>query len=400
MSFPIFPVVGIPVIFVLGFCGALFPSVTTHLFPKFKLVESVFFTFFNGMAAGLILAVGFVHSLASSYARLDAVITGNSLTDTYGWSAFAAMMGVIFTFTIEEVIQGLSYCCGTTDLHSHHHRKDLAEDDQFYENGDVKPFPLKEIGDVPESSSSDEEAQPTHVKENGHASKSLSSDKAQPISVENGHALELRTNEEAQPIPAIEENSNVSESQPTHDDWCAQPCSTGPFPKTERITAPGQEKLTGMLFKMFVLFFGLLGHNIFVGLALGTSENGQTLFIAIIFHQFFEGIALGSRVAGSKLKRLIYILVIDFIFASSCPICIGIGIGVKSAISSDLRAYDYFNGIVQGITAGMLIYVAIMHLIKAYQEFAPSDKIYKHRWISYIGILLGCATMSVIGIWA
>lgn len=65
MSFPIYAVVGIPVIFLLGLLGALTPPTIAFFFPKYGVTQKYYFTFFNGLAAGLILAVGYTPSLHS-----------------------------------------------------------------------------------------------------------------------------------------------------------------------------------------------------------------------------------------------------------------------------------------------------------------------------------------------
>ena len=108
--------------------------------------------------------------------------------------------------------------------------------------------------------------------------------------------------------------------------------------------------------------------NVFVGLALGTAENDHALFIAIVFHQFFEGLGLGSRVATANLKRFISILIIDIIFAASAPVGIGIGIGVKSALENDDYAYSIVDGTFQALSGGILIYVALVHMLRGYTE--------------------------------
>jgi hypothetical protein len=181
-------------------------------------VQTIFFTFFNGISAGIILAVGFVHSLASSTSRLGAVIVGSSLTDTYGWSAFSAMIGVLFTFTVEECTEGLSSLLGVKDFHNH------ERDDQESCGDDI---PLQEVCDV-SSESNEEKDKEADQKENGHSSP------------DSGATLE-------------EENGN---SVKPEQDWSAQPCANGEPTQM----APGQENLRPMLFKMLVLFIGLLGH--------------------------------------------------------------------------------------------------------------------------------------------
>jgi zinc transporter 1/2/3 len=126
--------------------------------------------------------------------------------------------------------------------------------------------------------------------------------------------------------------------------------------------------------------------NVFVGLALGTADNDQALFIAIIFHQFFEGLGLGSRVAVADLKRFLSILIIDLIFAASAPVGIGIGIGIKSAIEGDDYAYNIVDGTFQALSGGILVYVALVHMIRGYTEIGVTGKAL--HWHKYASLLL------------
>jgi zinc transporter 1/2/3 len=87
-----------------------------------------------------------------------------------------------------------------------------------------------------------------------------------------------------------------------------------------------------------------------VGLALGTADNDHALFIAIIFHQFFEGLGLGSRVADVDMRKILSVLLIDFVFAASAPVGIGIGLGVKSALEDGSMAYSTVDGTFQALT--------------------------------------------------
>jgi hypothetical protein len=64
MTFPIYAVVGIPVIGLLGLLGALAPPTIAFFFPKYGVTQKYYFSFFNGLAAGLILAVGYANSLS------------------------------------------------------------------------------------------------------------------------------------------------------------------------------------------------------------------------------------------------------------------------------------------------------------------------------------------------
>jgi len=158
---------------------------------------------------------------------------------------------------------------------------------------------------------------------------------------------------------------------------------------------------TKAMVKMMVLFIGLLFHNIFVGLDLGIGDNDYSLFIAIIFHQFFEGLGLGSRIAYASLKHFISVIVIDLTFALACPVGIAIGLGVKSAVEDNDSLFQGFKGTIEGLSAGILIYISIMAMMRTYAENGLTGMALNyHRISSYIGLLFGAAVMAVIGIWA
>jgi len=157
--------------------------------------------------------------------------------------------------------------------------------------------------------------------------------------------------------------------------------------------------------KMLILFTGLLFHNIFVGIALGVAQNDVSLFIAIIFHQFFEGLGMGARVAVAKLKRILVILLIDSIFALSCPVGIAMGLIIKAKTNTSSDAYHIVDAVFQALSGGILIYISVVHMLSGYVETCGCDdrersKKELHKWISFLGVLVGAAVMAVIGIWA
>src|SRR5690242_14128340 len=49
----LYAVIGIPVIFALGFAGVLLPTLVSHFFPKFQITTKLYFSLFNGVAAGI-----------------------------------------------------------------------------------------------------------------------------------------------------------------------------------------------------------------------------------------------------------------------------------------------------------------------------------------------------------
>lgn len=378
MSFPIYAVVGIPVIFLLGLLGALTPPTIAFFFPKYGVTQKYYFTFFNGLAAGLILAVGFIHSIPDSFESFGGVLTDeDSQVESYAWPAFIAMMGVIICFTIEEVVDTLSALFGVSNLHSHggahghghgaaphagheDHACGHSLEDHEQNDGECDAQPLEEMCDH-----------------------------------HHGHSVSTDDEEDSKNLEGLGKKKVKKGDAPKESD--DELDVDGDLVKA----AIDRNAHTKRVVKMFVLFFGLLFHNVFVGLALGTADNDHALFIAIVFHQFFEGLGLGSRVATANLKRFISILIIDIIFAASAPVGIGIGIGVKSALEDDDYAYSIVDGTFQALSGGILIYVALVHMLRGYAEVdIKGMALHWHKLSSYLGLLLGAAAMAVIGIWA
>jgi len=373
----LYAVIGIPVIFILGFVGALTPSILARIFPNYGLTKKLYFSFFNGLAGGLILAVGFIHSLPDSFGALGNVLTDGSMTDNYPWPAFITLMAIIILFTAEEVLDVVSSRFGIESFDAHSHggagpshggHEDHACDHTIEEHkaldGQCDAQPLEELC--------------THGHSHSHDASNSSSDS--------------ETDLEAGGKKGEEEGGSISTADKTEKKEEEKEEDVGPQPTALELFT-----------KMLVLFIGLFFHNVFVGLALGIADNDYVLFIAILFHQFFEGVGMGSRVAMAKLKRVATVLVVDFLFALAPVVFIGIGIGVKQVVantdSSD--GYNITKGTFQGLSAGMLIYVALVHMMRGYKDLgATGRRLDYHRLSSYFGLLVGAAIMSVIGIWA
>jgi len=88
----------------LGLAGSLFPPLLISYFPRFNLNSNYFFRFFNGFAAGIVLAVGYVHSLPDAFDSFGNALTGSSKTQQYAWAGFIGMVGSLLTFAGEEFV--------------------------------------------------------------------------------------------------------------------------------------------------------------------------------------------------------------------------------------------------------------------------------------------------------
>jgi len=363
----LYAVIGIPLIFILGFAGVLIPSLISRLFPKFGLVKKVYFSFFNGLAAGIILAVGWIHSVPDSQSNLGDVLTNDSMTDQYSWYTFIALMGCLITFTCEEVIEMLAGCCGLKNVHSH----------------GAGGMEIVESKVHPHSNGTEEHCEEEHTADG--------SCPLQPLNEEPDVRTSSSSSEEETEQEEDQDTEKKGESKRNEKDIESQ----------APVEATVSELGTAPLTKMFVCFIGLSLHNVFVGLALGIADNDLQLFIALIFHQFFEGLGMGARIAMANLRSLPIVLVLDLGFACVVSIAIAVGIGIKSVVENHQETYEIIDGTFQGLSGGILVYVALVHMIRTYAETGVTGKALEyHRVASYVGLLLGAAIMAVIGIWA
>jgi len=305
----VMPVVAIFIVLMLGLSGSLIPPLVNVYLPKFNLSERYGFRFFNGLAAGLVLAVGYIHSIPDAVQIFQDAFPEQTQTAQYAWGGFCAMLGSLITFFAEEYVHRNIGRFATVHGADHSHSDDSSKQ--------------------------------------------------------------------------LEESSDSTVSKDT---------------KIADMAAIAEKEM-GYYTELYVLLFGLSFHSIFVGIALGVS-NDWGLFAAIVFHQFFEGFALGARVARAGFRSKLHIWFLDLVYATSAPIGIAIGIGIEAAIAHNDVAYNCVDGIFQGLSSGILIYVSLIHMMKEEMDRPEFKKGGSLLVIMYVGFLLGAGFMAVIGIWA
>jgi len=368
--------IGIGVIFILGFSGAVVPSVLKIFFPKYGLTRKYYFSFFNGIACGVILAVALIHSLADATDAFSSVssLQGDSLTDGYPWPMFVMLMAILILFTVEEVLEVLANRFGIVGFDAHGF---------MGTHGHAESTTKKEPGEK-----SCDHTTAEHKANDGECD-------AQPLEelCDHHHADDDST-------------SSSSDDEDVEHGKKAAASKSGDGSDSEEEEEPQGQKASGLnlMLKMIVVFVGLMLHNIFVGLTLGIADNDYVLFIALIFHQFFEGLGMGARVAMANVRHIIIVLAIDFTFALIPVLFIAIGIGIKNSISEAADSTDGYNiakGTLQSLSAGVLVYVSIMHMLRSYKDTGVAGpEVDWHRLAAWCGLLFGCAVMAVIGIWA
>jgi hypothetical protein len=96
-----YPMIGIWVVLFLSLLGTLAPVMIIKRFPNVKILESGLFRLANGFGAGVIIAVGFVHSFPEATEALS------SAYPDFPFVGVVAMLGAFTTFIAE---QGIGKC--------------------------------------------------------------------------------------------------------------------------------------------------------------------------------------------------------------------------------------------------------------------------------------------------
>jgi zinc transporter 1/2/3 len=165
------------------------------------------------------------------------------------------------------------------------------------------------------------------------------------------------------------------------------------------------EDYAAQLTSIFILEFGIIFHSVFIGLTLAVSgEEFITLYIVLVFHQTFEGLGLGSRLATlpwpkSKHNTPYYL---GLAYGLSTPIAIAIGLGVRNSYPPTGRTTLIVNGVFDSISAGILIYTALVELMAHEFMFSHSMRKAPIRDVLLAFFLLcaGAALMALLGKWA
>ncbi|KAI7745082.1 hypothetical protein M8C21_013554 [Ambrosia artemisiifolia] len=154
-----------------------------------------------------------------------------------------------------------------------------------------------------------------------------------------------------------------------------------------------------------VLEIGIIFHSVIIGVTMGMSQNQCTikpLVAALAFHQIFEGMGLGGCIAqaGFKFGTTAYMCIM---FSITTPMGIALGMLLFS-----MTGYDDSNpnalimeGLLGSLSSGILIYMGLVDLIAL--DFFHNKLMSSETWlkkISFLALVLGSTSMSILALWA
>lgn len=151
-----------------------------------------------------------------------------------------------------------------------------------------------------------------------------------------------------------------------------------------------------------MLELGIVSHSVIIGLSLGVSQTPCTirpLIAALSFHQFFEGFALGGCISQAQFKRSSASIMACF-FAMTTPAGIGIGTAIASVYNPYSPGALITEGILDALSAGILVYMALVDLIAADFLSKRMSCNFRLQIASYCMLFLGAGLMSSLAIWA
>lgn len=178
---------------------------------------------------------------------------------------------------------------------------------------------------------------------------------------------------------------------------------TGSLSDTSTITA--ELNFKSQISAFLILEFGIIFHSVMIGLNLGSvGDEFKTLYIVLVFHQSFEGLGIGARLSAIPWPSHIsyvwaYLLCIAYGLVT--PIAVAIGIGVRNTYISSSYNANIISGVLDSISAGILIYTGLVELLARDFIFDKSSRKNLPQLFFMLGsTLLGAGLMSLLGKWA
>uniref|UniRef100_A0A0D9WD70 Uncharacterized protein n=1 Tax=Leersia perrieri TaxID=77586 RepID=A0A0D9WD70_9ORYZ len=154
-----------------------------------------------------------------------------------------------------------------------------------------------------------------------------------------------------------------------------------------------------------VLEIGIVFHSVIIGVTMGMSQDVcaiRPLVVALSFHQVFEGMGLGGCIAqaGFGIATVGYMCVM---FSVTTPLGILLGMAIFHMTGYDDSSPNalIIEGLLGSLSAGVLVYMALVDLISLdfFHNKMMSSSI-KLKKISYVALVLGSASMSILALWA
>ncbi|XP_027083375.1 zinc transporter 4, chloroplastic [Coffea arabica] len=344
--------VAIAAILFAGVCGVAIPLVGKK--RRFLGTDSNLFVAAKAFAGGVILATGFVHMLPDATSNLTDSCLPEIPWSKFPFSGFIAMMAALGTLLIEFI--------GT----------------QYYERKQGKESQIVRVDSV------DMESGIVPAENEGLNGKVFGEEEGGGMHIVGMHA----------------HAAHHRHSHPQEQGACAG--NKRSHSHSHEIDDGNEEGSKRHVVVSQVLELGIVSHSVIIGLSLGVSQSPCTirpLIGALSFHQFFEGFALGGCISQAQFKT-VHATIMACFFAITTPLGIAVGTGISTSYNPNSPRALIIEGIFDSISAGILVYMALVDLIAA--DFLSKRMSCNTRLqvASYIALFLGAGLMSLLALWA
>ncbi|KAJ5622477.1 hypothetical protein N7528_005709 [Penicillium herquei] len=212
--------------------------------------------------------------------------------------------------------------------------------------------------------------------------------------------------DDPEPIMAsgVEADPSVAHNHIHHD----RPGSTDKGVKELESQSDSESEMIERSFRQqiaafLILEFGVIFHSVIIGLNLGvTGSEFATLYPVLVFHQSFEGLGIGARMSSIPFKKGSWLpWLLCTAYGLTTPISIAIGLGVRTTYNSGSFTANVVSGVLDAISAGILIYTGLVELIARDFLFDPHrTQDDKRLTFMVCTLLLGAGIMALLGKWA
>ncbi|KAH8927676.1 Zinc/iron permease [Atractiella rhizophila] len=377
------------VIFSTSLIGVLFPIIARRS-RRARIPESLY-DFAKYFGSGVIIATAFIHLLDPAFEALGSpCLTGT--WQEYPWAAALSMAAVfgIFIFELLAFRLGHAIAAGMAKEYDVHLSAHAAHGPER-EGGHLHPHPPSL------------EAEESIVGTPPLASGSSSPPLAPPPSSRSSSISKTLDGETSTSTTAVPElvlpQGEGHARKHDHDHHGHERAEGHSHGHDDSSTFHSATQIIGVA----ILEFGVILHSAIIGLTLGVTDEFVPLFVVITFHQMFEALGLGTRLATLPLHRKSIIpWIAGIMYASTTPLTLGIGIGVRGSYNPESATASKVSGVLDAVSSGILLYTGLVELLG--HEFLWNDGMRKAPLSKVLYAVFCCLTgagiMASLGRWA
>lgn len=201
-----------------------------------------------------------------------------------------------------------------------------------------------------------------------------------------------------------EEATNVFIQQATPSDQSPPKETAGVATwASEDETVIAERSFRQQIAAFLLLEFGIIFHSVIIGLNLGvTGSEFATLYPVLVFHQSFEGLGIGARMSAIPFGKHTWLpWILCALYGLTTPVSIAIGLGVRTTYTPGSKVSLIIQGVLNAISAGILIYTSLVELLARDFLFDPDRTKRRSKLLFMVSCtLLGAGIMALIGKWA